>query len=187
MFTGFSLIGLLPHTPADLATEHSAIAAAVAKLAADQAAWEEARAALADQPMRNAKDLVGATGKLKDSRISLLLDELRLRERYGSWLLSCRGALSEMAKQARQDHEAIKADVRRRLVSIGYKDTTIPGDRGAITPGMVMIHPECRAAVEKVEGLQLESTLAEHDRANDVGIEAIQVELEETKRKLMAV
>ena len=62
--------------------------------------------------------------------------------------------LKEERDIAYADLEAKKADVRKRLVSIGYVDAEPTlGIQGTIMPGWIFVHPDVRAAKRRFEQL----------------------------------
>jgi len=106
----------------------------------------------------------------------ILQEELRVRRDVARLDDECRAALSAARDKAIEQLASIEAEVRKRLLSIGYVEPILGKPIvGAIWPGMIRIHPEVYAARQRQEALA--RAINTRDAANARAIEQIEAEL----------
>ena len=123
--------------------------AAIAKLNERRANLSRPGARFAQENRgRRVSGLMMESLALRDELASLLECEIEIRECLESkWFPRRHGERSRMRDQAEEARAATEAEVRRRLIEIGYTDAPV-GSIGAPTPDMITRHP----AVLKARG-----------------------------------
>lgn len=119
--------------------------------------WREEHAAqirAADPATLDTESLVGGCELM--TRVALERDEYQLRSDLHDFLAGpYREALDAAIDAAWKEVEQIEADVRKRLVSIGYVDIPVThGIRGAIIPDFLNRHPEVLEARDRYQSLR---------------------------------
>ncbi len=75
--------------------------------------------------------------------INLLVSEKKLRLEVIAFYAACEPDLRAACDRAHEAHQATRADVHAKLLSIGYTDEPLPGtNQPTIQPGHLMLHPE---------------------------------------------
>ena len=130
-----------------------------------------------------------AASKLRGTHIALLSRELALRTEMDEFFAAAEADRHAAVDAAYKAHEDAQAEVRRRLISIGY-DREIRGGGGLmhdpITPEMIANHPMVCEAFERHEQA---STCNQFDRRradNKAGLSRCRGELEQLKKSATA-
>ncbi len=135
-------------------------------------------------------DFIGATfaQEVRTGIVEALQQELRIRERISAFFDARKADALAASTMAHKIHEELLADVRKRLVSIGFLEP-VPGEPtiGAYTQEMFLRHPEVRRA--KLEKDRISSVSNENEGAqkNKADRNATVKRLEDLKRKLTAI
>jgi len=159
-------------------------------IAALNAAWTE-HAAQADMLHGTADadwtgELHQAAEALGRRRIQFLRDELAIRGRVDAFLAGVIGPEYQAAREATYERlERATADVRRKLLSVGFIDAPNPSGAGYVLDHSIYQHPAVQAAV--AEEIALGCTSAEAARQlNAKAIAACRQQLADLKRKATA-
>jgi hypothetical protein len=142
----------------------------------------------ADHARGRVSSLMAQSLNRRDELASMLEEEIRIRERLeGEWYPLRARERSRVRDEAHKHSAATEADIRKRLVSIGYIDIGIPGAIGGITNDMVARHP----AVLQVRAKAREAFDFLHDnhdvRENEIALGQVRQRLEGMLQRVMAI
>ncbi len=149
-------------------------------------------ATVAENDSADAKnfDFVGATfaQEVRVGIVEALQQELRIRERIIAFFGTRKTDASGAYTRAGAIHQELLADVRKRLVSIGFlePEAGIP-TIGAFTPDMLNRHPEVRNAKLAADSIFDATNDNAAAQANSAACDATIELLEDLKRKLTNV
>ena len=117
------------------------------------------------------------------TRFAALQAELKLRKDADEFYAAEEADRRSAHRAAGEAHRAMEADVKRRLVKIGYLDPDEHGHGpGRFQPGFVFRHPEVIAAKAHAEALRLQS---ENRAENERQWQRVTTELETLRRRAL--
>lgn len=126
-----------------------------------------------------------AAARLRTTKIELLCDALKLRERIADTLVAFEADWQAARESAHQRHEALRDDVRAKLLKIGYTEFLASGQASGLE-GMVSSHPEVKAALGETETLAAGGPNDARAVANQNEIRALRAELATIRQRSLA-
>ena len=142
-----------------LKKQHADLRARSNALESDRQAAARRRAEFSEaleQPDGDA-DIAGLAAEVRGDQLRLLRSELALRNDLGSYLSDWHESGRERVTSLREELEATRADVLKRLIQIGYDDpATHRLSRSRVLPGDLNRHPrvvEARLSLVSQQGV----------------------------------
>lgn len=131
--------------------------------------------------------LVTELERMKEESIVTFQREVDLRRDLSAWIDQYHPALREVAQKADQATVSVAADIRSKLVAIGYRDIEDHiAEHGKITPSMILGHPEHLKARQRENAISGAVTSAHEIRLrNEADLRRTIAEMERIKTSVL--